>query len=104
MERREEERFALLIMGVRFAFRTNDQFSRFIDTLFDYCEDRRELYHLVVDNTMKHVLSSVVDGEATDHQIIMLRAVKTIRDKYGETYDPDKEAFDLLEDRHNILE
>jgi hypothetical protein len=95
--------YALFINGVRFSFREEEQLKTVLTELFAYCEDRSELYYYIVGDNIDYVLGSAIDGETSDKQITHLRAVKVLRDMYGDIFDPDKTAFNLLEDNHNIL-
>jgi len=100
---REGGKYALIVNGVRFSFREESQLKSMLGEMFSYCEDRGELYHFIVGDNMDYVLGSTLAGDTSDHHLTHLRAVKVLRDMYGDIFDPDRIAFDLLEDNQNSI-
>ena len=89
--------------GLEYRFDDRKTLTDFVDSMFTYCINRRELYECLMTDTLDHVLQFASDLASQNESVAMLRSLQVISELYGKTYDPDQEIFQVVKDNNNIL-
>jgi len=95
--------YTLYIAGLEYRFETASHVAEFVETLFTFCVNRRELYEFIVADTLEYVLEYSSEMSSRELAVPMLKALSILAQKYGPIYDPDQEIFKIVKDDNNLL-
>lgn len=81
--------FEITIDSVLFKFEQESDYISFIDTLFNNCTDRKQLY----DTLMNRIKSILLNPENHTNKVDLLKSMTSLNNRYGFIYDPQAKIF-----------